>query len=240
MLLLGGCVQPAMSPNVNVATARVLDALGIELVVPRAAGCCGAVRHHLDDPAGALDDARRNIDAWWPEIEAGVEAVVMNASGCGAMVREYGHLLRHDTRYAAKAARVSELTRDLAEILPDQLPAAIAQMRPVHGARIAFHSPCTLQHAQKIRGAVESMLAALGADVLPVAEGHLCCGSAGTYSVLQPKLSRQLRDRKLAALGAPGPDVILSANVGCIAHLGSASAVPVRHWIEWVAERLAS
>lgn len=240
MLLLAGCVQPSLMPNVNAATARVLDALGIDLVAPAAAGCCGAIRQHLDDPAGALDDVRRNIDAWWPQVEAGAEAIVMNASGCGAMVRDYGHLLRNDPRYAAKAAQVTELTRDVAEVLADRigdLAAVIACDRP---ERVAFHSPCTLQHGQKIRGTVESLLSRLGAELVPVADSHLCCGSAGAYSILQPALSQQLRDRKLAALGAARPDVILSANVGCIEHLAAKSEAPVRHWIEWVAERLAS
>jgi len=238
VLLLTGCVQPAMSPNINAATARVLDALGIETVVPAAAGCCGAIRFHLDDQEGGLDDARVNIDAWWPQVEAGAEAVVMNASGCGSMVKEYGHLLRDDPAYAGKAARVSALTRDLSELLPDFVATLGEKCRGAAGSRVVFHAPCSLQHGQRIRGAVESMLAALGAEVLPCAEGHLCCGSAGTYSLLQPVLSRQLRDRKLDALMTARPDVILSANIGCITHLGAAAGVPVQHWIEWLDERL--
>jgi glycolate oxidase iron-sulfur subunit len=238
VLLLAGCVQPSMQPNINVATARVLDALGIETVVPQGAGCCGAIRHHLDDLDGALDDARRNIEAWWPQVEAGAEAIVLNASGCGSQVKEYGHLLRHDTRYAAKARRVSDLARDLAELLPGEEAALLPRVARADGRRVAFHAPCSLQHAQQVRGAVESLLAALGAEVVPVAEAHLCCGSAGTYALLQPALSGQLRERKLEALTAARPEVILSANIGCIVHLAAASPVPVRHWIEWLDERL--
>jgi glycolate oxidase iron-sulfur subunit len=240
MLLLAGCVQPAMAPSINAATARVFDALGIELVTPPQAGCCGAIRYHLNDQDGGLRDARANIDAWWPHLESGCEAIVINASGCGAQVREYGHLLRHDPAYAARAQRVSELTRDVAEVLPAMADAIRAKLEPgVAGARVVFHSPCTLQHALQIRGEVESLLAALGAEVLPAAEPHFCCGSAGTYSVLQPELAYALRDRRLGHLQAPAPEVILSANIGCITHLQSGTERPVRHWIEWLDERLA-
>jgi glycolate oxidase iron-sulfur subunit len=238
VLLLAGCVQPSMQPNIDAATARVLDALGIEVVVPAGAGCCGAIRHHLDDLDGALDDARRNIEAWWPQVEDGAEAIALNASGCGSQVKEYGHLLRHDTRYAAKAQRISGLARDLAELLSGAEAALLPRAARADGTRVAFHAPCSLQHGQRVRGAVEPLLVALGAEMAPVAEPHLCCGSAGTYSVLQPDLSQQLRDRKLGALTAGTPDVILSANIGCIVHLAAASPVPVRHWIEWLDERL--
>jgi glycolate oxidase iron-sulfur subunit len=238
VLLLAGCVQPAMSPGINAATARVLDALGIETLVPAAAGCCGALRYHLDDQDGGLDDARVNINAWWPQVEAGAEAIVMNASGCGSMVKEYGHLLRDDPAYAGKAARISELTRDLSELLADSVAGLAEKCRGAAPTRVVFQAPCSLQHGQRIRGAVESMLAALGAEVLPCADGHLCCGSAGSYSLLQPVLSHELRDRKIAALMAARPEVILSANIGCIAHLGAAAGVPVRHWVEWLDERL--
>ncbi len=238
MLLLAGCVQPAMLPNINAATARVFDALGVELVIPKAAGCCGAIRYHLNDHDGGLADARRNIDVWWPHIEDGCEAIVMNASGCGAQVREYGHMLRFDTAYAQKAQRASELTRDVAELLP----ALIAENRNKvvirNESRVTFHPPCTLQHAQQIRGMVEALLAELGAEVLPFSEPHLCCGSAGTYSILQPELSMQLRDRKLGNLQQPGPDMILSANIGCITHLQSGTETPVAHWIEWLDARM--
>jgi len=240
MLLLAGCVQPAMLPNINAATARVFDALGIELVVPAAAGCCGAIRYHLNDHDGGLNDARANIDAWWPHIEAGCEAIVMNASGCGAQVREYGHMLRNDPAYAAKAQRVSEITKDVAELLPSMADAIKAKLKPIANGRVVFHSPCTLQHGQQVRGEVERLLTALGAEVSPVGESHFCCGSAGTYSVLQADLATQLRDRRLGHLEAPAPDVILSANVGCITHLASGTERPVAHWIEWLDARLAA
>lgn len=240
MLLLAGCVQPAMAPNINAATARVFDALGIEMIVAAGAGCCGALRYHLTDQEGGLDHARRNIDAWWPHLDAGVEAIVMNASGCGAMVKEYAHLLRHDSAYADKAARISAATRDVIELLPEFAPALEKRQQDRTPERVVFHPPCTLQHGQNIRGAVEAMLTLLGAEVLPFVESHLCCGSAGTYSVLQPQLARQLRERKLDALMAPMPDVILSANVGCITHLAGTSQVLVQHWIEWLDARLAT
>jgi len=241
VLLLAGCVQPALAPNINAATARVLDALGIEVVVPPAAGCCGALRHHLDEQAGALDDIRRNLDAWWPAVDAGAEAIVINASGCGTMVKDYGRLLQGDSAYAAKAARVSALACDLVELIAPQLTTLAGRIATASAAaapRVVFHPPCSLQHGQKIRGVVEQVLAAAGAQLLPFADAQLCCGSAGTYSLLQPATSRALRERKLAALRAPAPDVILSANIGCISQLSGDDATPVRHWIEWLDERL--
>jgi glycolate oxidase iron-sulfur subunit len=239
MLLLAGCVQPSMMPNVNVATARVLNALGVETVVAPEAGCCGAIRLHLGYNDEALDDLRANIDAWWPHIEQGAEAIVMNASGCGATVKEYAHLLRNDPAYAQKARRVTELTRDIAEILPafEEALVAVTRRRAVH--TVAFHPPCTLQHGQQVRGKVESLLAALGLDVRLPADNHLCCGSAGTYSLTQPKLSYALRDQKLERLQAQEPQVIVSANVGCIAHLQSGTSTPVAHWIELVEHMLS-
>ena len=236
MLLLDGCVQPAMSPNINAATARVLDALEVQLIVAPKAGCCGAIRHHLNDQDGALDDMRRNIDAWWPYVEAGAEAIVMTASGCGVTVKEYGHLLAHDTAYAARAARISELTKDLSEIMPafEQQLAAKVKVKK----RVAYHPPCTLQHGQQIRGKVEGVLRAVGVDVTLCADSHLCCGSAGTYSVLQPELSYQLRDNKLNNLEATQADEIVSANIGCLTHLQSGTDTPVRHWIELIDQSL--
>jgi glycolate oxidase iron-sulfur subunit len=243
-----GCVQPAMMPSVDAATARVLDALGVQPLLEAGAGCCGAIRQHLDDGEGALAQARRNIDAWWPlvapEAGRGVEAILVNASGCGAMVKDYAHLLRDDPRYADKARRVVGITRDPAEWVPAELEAALARgevaLRAEPAGAVAFHPPCTLQHAQRVRGQVERLLVRLGAQLQPVSEAHLCCGSAGTYSVLQPALSRQLRARKLVALEAGRPQVLLSANVGCIAHLQAGTATPVRHWIEWLDERLSA
>jgi glycolate oxidase iron-sulfur subunit len=232
MLLLDGCVQPAMSPNINAATARVLDTLGVQLIVAPKAGCCGAIRYHLNDQANSLDDMRRNIDAWWPYVQAGAEAIVMTASGCGAMVKEYGHLLANDPHYAARAQRITELTKDLSEILPafQQELAKKVQIKK----RVAYHPPCTLQHGQQIRGKVEEVLRAVGVDVTLCSDSHLCCGSAGTYSVLQPELSYQLRDNKLKNLQATQSEMIVSANIGCLTHLQSGTESPVRHWIELI------
>lgn len=241
VILLEGCVQPAMSPNINTATARVLDVLGITVLRPQKAGCCGALRYHLNDHAGGLADARRNIDAWWPLIEAGAEAIVINASGCGTQVKDYGHLLAGDAQYSDKAQRVSALARDISEVLAGSEDRIRARLRPgLAAARLAFHSPCSLQHGQKIRGVVESLLGAAGASLVPVAESHWCCGSAGTYSILQPDLSEQLRERKLGHLQAGHPQAIVSANIGCITHLASASTTPVRHWVEWLDDRLSA
>jgi glycolate oxidase iron-sulfur subunit len=238
VLILLGCVQPAMAPNINAATARVLDAAGIQTLVADGAGCCGAIRTHLDDTDGGLNDMRRNIDAWWPLVEgltsAGkVEAIVMNVSGCGVMVKDYGHALAHDADYAEKARRISALTKDLSELLPDLVAPLQPKLRSMTAKRLAFHPPCTLQHGQQLRGGVEAHLNALGFEVSVAAgEGHLCCGSAGTYSVLQPKLAYELRDRKLANLAPLGAQTIVSANIGCIQHLQSGTAIPVRHWVE--------
>jgi glycolate oxidase iron-sulfur subunit len=240
MLMLAGCVQPSMMPNINTATARVLDALGIETVVAPQAGCCGAIRLHLGYVDDALDDVRRNIDAWWPHVEQGVDAIVMNASGCGATVKEYAHLLRNDPAYADKAKRIVELTRDLSEILPayqEQLAAA-TRRRGIH--TVAWHPPCTLQHGQQLRGGVESVLDAMGLQVRLPVDSHLCCGSAGTYSLTQPKLSYRLRNQKLERLQALEPQLIVSANVGCIAHLQSGTSTPVTHWIELVEHMLTA
>jgi glycolate oxidase iron-sulfur subunit len=240
VLLLAGCVQPAMMPTIDAATARVLDAAGIQPVVAPGSGCCGAVKFHLDDPDGAMGQMRANIDAWWPYVERGVEAIVINASGCGVIVKDYGHVLRHDPAYAEKARRIAALARDLAELLPELVPALQPRLRAPDPQRVvAFHPPCTLQHGQRVRGVVERHLEALGFAVRVPAEAHLCCGSAGTYSVLQPALSRQLRERKLGHLGALQPAVIASANIGCIAHLQAGTDVPVRHWIELIDELIA-
>ncbi|PTD96963.1 glycolate oxidase subunit GlcF [Pseudothauera lacus] len=241
MLALAGCAQPAMAPSINAAAARVLDTLGISLLEAPGAGCCGAVRHHLNDQAGGHADARRNIDAWWPLVERGeIEAIVMTASGCGVQVKDYGHLLAGDAAYAERAARISALTVDISAVVA----AAAASLRELLARRrgealaVAWHAPCTLQHGLKVRGVVEELLAAAGFVLTPVRDAHLCCGSAGTYSLLQPELSTLLRDNKLAALGEGGARLIASANIGCIAHLQGGTQIPVRHWIELVDARL--
>ena len=241
VLLLAGCVQPSMSPGINSATARVLDAVGIQTVIAPKAGCCGAVKFHLNDQDGGLAEMRVNIDAWWPQVDSGaVECIVMNASGCGVTVKEYGHHLQHDPQYAEKAARISALTRDLSELLPGIAPLLQGKLTNVHKGVVAFHPPCTLQHGQQLRGGVETHLRALGFDVrVAINESHLCCGSAGTYSVLQPELSKQLRERKLGHLNALQPTVITSANIGCITHLQSGTAIPVRHWVQVLDDALA-
>jgi glycolate oxidase iron-sulfur subunit len=240
MLVLAGCVQPAMAPNINAATARVLDVLGIQLIEAPQAGCCGAVRFHMNDQDGGRADMRRNVDAWWPYVESGqVEAIVMTASGCGVTVKDYGHLLAHDPAYASRAARISALTKDLSEVMCDFEGEIAARLAGRIHERVAFHPPCTLQHGQQIRGKVEGVLRAAGVDVALCADSHLCCGSAGTYSVLHPEIAHALRDRKLANLEATGAQEYVSANVGCIAHLQSGTTVPVTHWIELVDRALA-
>jgi glycolate oxidase iron-sulfur subunit len=243
VLMLLGCVQPAMMPNINSATARVLDAAGLQTLVADEAGCCGAIRTHLNDREGGLKDMRRNIDAWWPQVERGeVEAIVMNASGCGVTVKEYGHALQQDTTYAEKARRISALTKDLSELLPELVPTLKRKLRKQQeGTKLAYHPPCTLQHGQQLRGGLEAALTELGFEVsLAAAESHLCCGSAGTYSVLQPELSHALRDRKLGHLQATQAPTIVSANIGCIQHLQSGTTTPVRHWVEVLDEALSA
>jgi len=231
VLMLEGCVQPSLSPNTNAAAARVLDRLGISVISSREAGCCGAVDYHLDAQAAGLDRARRNIDAWWPSIEKGAEAIVQTASGCGAFIKDYGHLLASDPVYADKAKKVSALALDLVEVLRNE---PLEQLGIHASQRLAFHCPCTLQHGQKLGGAVEALLMQLGFNLTSVPDGHLCCGSAGTYSLTQPALSRQLRDNKLNALESGHPEVIVTANIGCQSHLDGAGRTPVRHWIELV------
>ena len=232
MLVLAGCVQPAIAPNINAAAARVLDRLGISLVVAPESGCCGAVSQHTSAPAEALAYARRNIDAWWPAIERGAEAVVTTASACGVQVKDYGYYLRHDPAYAEKAARVSALTRDLSEVLAQE---DLTPLEGAPGTRVAFQAPCTLQHGQRLGGVVERILARCGFELTPVADAHLCCGSAGTYAILHPVLARRLRRDKVTSLTRARPQVIASANIGCIAHLQAGTGLPVRHWVELLA-----
>jgi glycolate oxidase iron-sulfur subunit len=240
VLMLQGCVQPSMMPHIDAATVRVLDAAGIETLYAGAAGCCGALRTHLGDTQGGLADMRRNVDAWSPSVEAGeVEAIVTSASACSLAIKEYGHALSGDAHYAEKAARISALARDLSEYLPDLVTALRDRLRPDALESFALHSPCTLQHGQQLRGGIEAHLRELGFDVrAAAAESHLCCGSAGAYSVLQPELALQLRDRKLRHLAKLEPDCIVSANMGCIQHLQSGTSTPVKHWIEVLDEVL--
>lgn len=238
VIMLSGCVQPSMIPAIDAATIRVLDALGIGARTVAESGCCGAVNFHLDEQDAALAQMRANIDAWLPLLESGrAEAIVMNASGCGAMVREYSHHLRHDPDYAEKAARLTEKVLDISQIIAPHT----AELRAMMGqmpARPAFHPPCTLQHWQGLRGLNERVLTELGFELQAFSESHLCCGAAGTYSITQPELSRALRDRKLAAIQEAAPDAIVSSNIGCITHLQSGTDTPVRHWIEVVDQAL--
>lgn len=239
MLLLDGCVQPSMAPQINAATVAVFDRIGISLLTVPRAGCCGALRFHLDAADDALDDMRRNIDAWWPQIEAGCEAIVITASGCGVMVKDYGRVLAQDAKYSAKAARIAALARDVAEVIAAERTTLETLLGPAgNPVPVAFHSPCTLQHGMHIRGVAESLLALAGYRLTPVPDAHLCCGSAGTYSLLQPELSVRLRDNKLSALASGMPSQIATANIGCLAQLQSGATIPVRHWIELIAERV--
>ena len=252
MLVLDGCVQPAMAPSINHATARVLDKLGISLIKAENGGCCGAIPHHLNDADEAHAYVKRNIDAWWPAIEAGCEAIVVTASGCGTMVAEYGHLLRNDVAYAEKAARVSELYRDVSQVIEQERATLVEKLNAkvatfpldaeVTKPKLAFHSPCSLQHGLQIRGVVENLLRDAGFELTHVPDGHLCCGSAGTYSLLQSELSGQLLINKVRALESGSPDIVATANIGCMAHIESglhaSSRTPILHWIELIDQRL--
>ena len=242
MLVLDGCVQPILAPNTNAAAARVLDRIGVSLIKENRAGCCGAVSYHLNAQADGLGYMRRNIDAWWPHVESGVEAIVMTASGCGTTVKEYSHMLARDVHYAEKAKRISALTKDISEIITSEveqiqklLPTASAQKQ-----KIAYHPPCSLQHAQKLNGIVEPLLQRMGFELTYVPDTHLCCGSAGTYSLLQPELSQRLLKNKVNALQSGAPTLVATANIGCQSHIQSAMNVPVKHWIELLDERLGS
>jgi glycolate oxidase iron-sulfur subunit len=239
MLLLAGCVQPALAPGIDAALARALDRVDITLVRASGSGCCGALSDHLGAHDEALDFARANIDAWWPQVERGAEAIVVSASGCGVVVKAYEHMLRDDPEYADKARRISALARDTVEIIAAEWKRFAPLVAMDHGPqRVAFHSPCTLQHGQRLVGNVEEILEAIGLELTPVADSHLCCGSAGTYSILQPELAARLRSDKLAALQAGAPDVIATSNIGCLIHLASAATSPVKHWVEIFESRL--
>ena len=240
MLVLDGCVQPTLEPNINGATARVLDRLGISLIKSDQAGCCGAVAYHLNRQADGLNYMRRNIDAWWPFVESRVEAIVMTASGCGTTVKEYGHLLENDPIYAKKAARISALTKDISEVITAEADgfANLIEAREKQNQKIAFHPPCSLQHAQKLNGIVEPLLLKMGYELTPVPDSHLCCGSAGTYSLLQPELSQRLLKNKIENLNLGKPTLIATANIGCQSHIQTATHLPVKHWIELLAEQM--
>ena len=237
MLLLDNCVQDALAPSIDSATARVLDAAGITLKRVSAGGCCGALSHHLNAHAEAVTKVRANIDAWWPLIEAGAEAVVGTASGCSVMLKDYGHFMKHDVAYAAKAERVAALSRDISEVIAAEWTKLQRKVKPAT-EKIAYHPPCTLQHGMKLKGGVEGLLKDMGFALAPVADSHLCCGSAGTYSVLQPTISNELKSRKLKSLTAGAPTQIATANIGCMTHLQSGTALVVKHWIELLDERL--
>jgi glycolate oxidase iron-sulfur subunit len=236
MLILQGCVQSVVTPQTNQAATRILQKLGIELVSAEEAGCCGAVSHHLSASEEGMDFMRRNIDAWWPHIQQGAEAIIITASGCGSMVKEYGELLKHDAHYAERAKKVSDLAKDISEILRVENLAEVIS-KPA-SLKIAFHSPCTLQHAQQLNGVVEDILTRAGFSLTQVADAHLCCGSAGTYSILQADLSQQLLDNKLSALQHGEPDIIATANIGCQMHIASKADVPVKHWLELIEQQL--
>jgi len=241
MLVLEGCVQPALSPATNAAAARVLDKLGISLVRAPNAGCCGAVAFHLDEHENALQAMRDNIDAWWPYVEQGAEALIFTASGCGVMITDYGYLLARDPAYAERAKRISALACDLVTVIDnqkEQLKQILTDIRP--SGRFVFHPPCTLQHGLKLKGRTEALLSELGFDLAPFADAHLCCGSAGTYSIFQPELSSQLKANKLAALKSGAPEEILTSNIGCQSHLAAGAGQPVRHWIVALDEALAA
>lgn len=231
MLILEGCVQPLLAPTINGTVAQILDHLGISAMRAMNEVCCGAASHHTSGQQDALQFARNNIDAWWPYVEQGIEAIVSTASGCGVHVKDYGHLLAEDPEYARKANRISELTKDISEILVRENfePLRIAQAKH---QKIAFHPPCTLQHGQKITGSVEKLLRGRGYELVSVNESHLCCGSAGTYSILQPLLAAKLRDRKLLNLQQNQPQLVATANIGCMLHLQTATTLPVKHWVE--------
>jgi glycolate oxidase iron-sulfur subunit len=241
VVLLEGCVQAALAPEINQAAAQVLDRIGLSTIRIAGGGCCGALAHHLSAHEESLAQARRNVDALWPHVEAGAEAVVFAASACAAMVCDYGRLLSDEPAYAARASRISALARDIGQLLAEHaeiLRGSLAAARELEPQRVAFHAPCTLQHALRAAGVVEPLLTAAGYALTAVADGGRCCGSAGTYSLLQPELATRLLQAKVSALAADAPQLIATANIGCLMHLRTGTALPVHHWIELIAARL--
>lgn len=237
MLLLDNCVQDALAPSIDAAAARVLDAAGITLKRVSAGGCCGALSHHLNAHDQAVKKVRANIDAWWPHIQSGAEAIVVTASGCSVMVKDYDHFMKHDALYAAKADKIAALAKDVSEVIAAEWLTLKSKIK-ASSEKIAYHPPCTLQHGMKLKGGVESLLRDMGFALAPVADSHLCCGSAGTYSVLQHEISNELKSRKLLSLTAGAPTQIATANIGCMTHLQSGTNLQVKHWIELLDERL--
>ena len=230
VLMLGGCVQPTLAPNTNARASNLLNKFGIEVIELPENLCCGAAALHTSEPEYGMRQVKRLIDSWWPHIEAGAEAIVVTATGCGVTVKDYEHLLADDADYVAKAKKVSLLYRDLTELVEAEIEA----MDPVEmpAKRIAVHTPCSMQHGLGITNRVETLLAKAGYEICAVAEGHLCCGSSGTYSMLQPALGTQLRTNKIRALSINQPDIIATANIGCQMHLAQDNNLPVVHWIE--------
>jgi glycolate oxidase iron-sulfur subunit len=237
VLLLDSCVQNSMAPSIDYAAARVLDRAGVTLKHIPAGGCCGAVSHHMNAHDEAVEIVKRNIDAWWPQIEAGAEAVVATASGCSVMLKDYGHFMQNEVAYAEKAKKIAALSKDISEVIANEWPLLKDKVK-LSDKTIAYHPPCTLQHGMKLKGGVEQLLRDMGFTLAPVADSHLCCGSAGTYSVLQPTISEELKSRKIKSLTANAPSEIATANIGCMTHLQSGTTLVVKHWIELLDERL--
>jgi glycolate oxidase iron-sulfur subunit len=237
VLLLDSCVQNSMAPSIDFSAARVLDRAGVTLTHVPAGGCCGALSHHMNAHDEAVGIVKRNIDAWWPHIEAGAEAIVGTASGCSVMLKDYGHFMQHDAAYADKAEKIAALSKDVSEVIAAEWPTLKEKLKPAN-EKIAYHPPCTMQHGMKLKGGVETMLRDMGFELAPVADSHLCCGSAGTYSVLQPEISNELKNRKVKSLTADGPSQIATSNIGCMTHIQSGTTLPVKHWIELLDERL--
>jgi glycolate oxidase iron-sulfur subunit len=230
--LLPGCANEALAPSITAATIRLLNRNGVEVVVAADAGCCGSLEHHLGREEGAFAKARANIDAWTREIDAeGLDAILITISGCGTTVKDYGFMLRTDPVYAARAAKVSSLTRDISEYL-----ATLGLSPPAtpSGLTVAFHSACSLQHGQRVHREPRDLLTACGFVVKDVPEAHLCCGSAGTYNILQPDIAARLRDRKIENIAKTGPDIIAAGNIGCITQIASGTAIPVVHPVELI------